>query len=405
MINNRLDNNELPFAGWIGNLLVRGVRPVDYDSDERLLALAVQDHRHNWSPYQEASGLTFRDDPPPSGQVPSIDSISPRKYVDQIARSGAAIFSYSGWFDGGYQLAAIRRHLFHHHPGHKLVLGPWDHGGKRRISPDFLGPSRFDHAGELLKFFDFYLKGRETGIQQTASIRYYTMGEERWKTADQWPPDSTPIKVFLQQGGTLSEQSPALESPPDHYQVDRNAGTGNQSRWDTLVGISLENPYPDRKDRDKKLLLYTSDPLPENVEVTGHPVVTIYLSSTTPDTNLFVYLEDVTPEGEVHYVTEGELRALHRRWHTTSPSNDAILPIPFRSFQRADAAPLTPGEVVPLTLPLFPTSYQFKQGHRLRLALAGADQDHFQILDGPPSVWEVWHTPERPSYLVLPVVR
>ena len=164
------------------------------------------------------------------------------------------------------------------------------------------------------------------------------------------------------------------------------------------MGISLKNPYPDRKERDQDLLVYTSEPLSAPLEVTGHPVATVYLSSTTPDTTLFVYLEDVTPEGDVHYVTEGELRAIHQ----PRQASDAILkptgPLPIHTFRRADAAPLIPGEVVPLIVELLPTSYQFKQGHRIRIALAGADKDHFQALDGPAPTWEVWHTPNRPSH-------
>ena len=103
-INHQLDHNQLPFVGWMGNLLVRGVRPVDGDSDLRLLREALQEHKDNWSPYQEALGITFRDDPPPSRQAPNLDALSPKTYADEIAKSGAAIYSYSGWFDGGYQL-------------------------------------------------------------------------------------------------------------------------------------------------------------------------------------------------------------------------------------------------------------------------------------------------------------
>jgi hypothetical protein len=81
-----------------------------------------------------------------------------------------------------------------------------------------------------------------------------------------------------------------------------------------------------------------------------------------------------------------------------------MLSIPNRTYRRTDAAPLIPGEVVPLTLDLLPISYQFKKGHRIRVALAGVDKDHFQSLDGPAPTWEVWHTPDHASHLDLPVV-
>ncbi|MGE0474237.1 MAG: CocE/NonD family hydrolase C-terminal non-catalytic domain-containing protein, partial [Nitrospirales bacterium] len=116
------------------------------------------------------------------------------------------------------------------------------------------------------------------------------------------------------------------------------------------------------------------------------------------------YLEDVTPEGDVHYVTEGELRALHRKWISPDLGMPGFLPVPHRTYRRADAVPLQPGEVVPLTIDLLPTSYQFKKGHRIRVALAGTDRDHFQALPGPPPAWNIWHTTTRPSHLDLPVV-
>ena len=403
-INNRLDHNQLPFPSLVGNLLVRGVRPVDGDSDQHLLSLALQEHEANWSPYREASGIVFRDDPPPSRQTVNIDALSTQTYAEDIAKSGAAIYSYSGWFDGGYQLAAIKRYLRHQKPTHRLILGPWDHGGKRQISPYGLGPAQFDHAAELIRFFDVYLKDVATGSPNDPPIRYYTMGEEQWKTSTNWPPESSPMSMYFQQEGGLSmEPSPAADHP-DRYQVDPTTGTGKHSRWNTLVGISLKDPYPDRKEQDQALLVYTSDPLSEALEVTGHPVATVYLSATSQETNLFVYLEDVTPEGDVHYVTEGELRTIHRRLQPDATLPNSTHPLPVHSFRRADAAPLIPGEAVPLLVELLPTSYQFKQGHRIRIALAGADKDHFQNLDGPPSTWEVWHTSNRPSHVELPVV-
>ena len=403
-INNRLDHNELPFGGWMANLFVRGVRPVDDDHENQLLTMPVQEHEVNWSPFKEASGLTFRDDPPPSRQAQNIDSLSTRSYAKEIEQSGAAIYSYSGWFDGGYGLAAVKRHRQHHNPKNKLILGPWDHGGKRQISPYAIGPAQFDHAKELIRFFNQHLKNNQTGNPEEAPIKYYTMGAERWSTSTHWPPSSSPTQLYFQINNKLSVELSQMPSPPDQYQVEPTAGTGKHSRWNTLVGISLKDPYPDRQEQDKKLLVYTTDPLPENLEVTGHPVATVYLSANATDTTLFVYLEDVTPEGQVHYVTEGELRALHRTWQPAESTPDSDISIPHRTFRRADATPLIPGEVVPLTLDLLPVSYQFKKGHRIRVALAGADKDHFQLLDNPSPTWQIWHTSDRPSHIELPVV-
>ena len=132
--------------------------------------------------------------------------------------------AYSGWFDGGYQLAAIKRHLTYNRPSNKLILGPWDHGGGQNISPFNQGPSQFDHQGELLKFFDFYLKGMKTGITSEPAIHYFTMGEERWKTATTWPPESTARLFYLGPEKSLTQSSPITDIGSDHYTVDPTVG-------------------------------------------------------------------------------------------------------------------------------------------------------------------------------------
>ena len=368
-INRQLDQNQLPFRGWMTSLIVRGVRPVDGPARYEQLHQALQDHETNWSPYDQASGITFRDDPPPSGQTANIDAISPRTYAKEIAESGAAIYSYSGWFDGGYPLAAIKRYQQNPHTLHKLRIGPWDHGGKRRISPTHLGPATFDHPKELLKFFDVHLKDRDTGIGQQPPISYFTMGEEEWKSAHQWPPPSTPTSFYFQEGSGLSRTIPDTPAPPDRYQVNPATGTGNHTRWNTLLGISLPNPYPNRSKRDKELLVYTSDPLENPMEITGHPLLTLHLSCSTSDTTVFAYLEDVTPDGKVHYITEGELRALNRKWQPSTEKAVSSPTVPARTFRREDAEPLNPGEVTSLVIDFLPTSYLFKKGHRIRCRL------------------------------------
>ena len=175
-INQQLDHNRLPFRGWLTQAFVHGVRPTDVDQDRTLLQKALSQHQQNWSPHEQALSVKFRDDAPSSDTIPSIDNLSTQYYAKNIANSGAAIYSYSGWFDGGYHLAAIKRHLRHRHAHHKLIIGPWDHGGRRNISPFTASESAFDHQGELLKFFDFHLKGLDTGVNDEASIHLFHDG-------------------------------------------------------------------------------------------------------------------------------------------------------------------------------------------------------------------------------------
>ena len=401
-INNQLDQNQLPFRGWLTKAFVHGVSPVDDDHERSLLMTALSQHQSNWSPHNEALGMTFRDDHPPSASIPSIDKLSTKSYAKNIAGSGAAIYGYSGWFDGGNQLAAIRRHLMHNNPRHKLILGPWDHGGRRNISPFNLSDSEFDHQGELLKFFDYHLQGLNSGIQDEAAVHYFTMGEEKWKASEAWPPEARRISFYLESDHRLKTTHPNQDTATDQYVVTTSVGTGHQSRWDSLIGKSLPTPYADRPHEINQLLSYTSTPLEQDMEVTGHPIISIYLSSTTTDATVFAYLEDIDETGEVAYVTEGMLRALHRK--VINPPKYFPKGIPYRTFTRQNKSPLIPGEVAILSFDLLPTSYQFKKGHRIRLAIAGTDKDHFATLPDKNPTFTIYRSKQYPSHLNLPVI-
>ncbi len=401
-INNQLDHNQLPFRGWLTKAFVHGVSPVDEDHDRSILMTALSQHQTNWSPHKEALGLTFRDDAPSSKFIPGIDSLSTQHYAEEIADTGAAIYSYSGWFDGGYQLAAIKRHLRHDHSGNKLIIGPWDHGGRRNISPYNLSESAFDHQGELLKFFDYYLKDLNTGIQTEAPIHYFTMGEEKWKASDIWPPEAQHMAYYLGTDYQLTTKQPGKEDVYDRYIVNSSVGTGHQSRWDTLIGQPLPTPYIDRPYEGHQLLSYTSKLLEQDTEVTGHPIVTMFLSTTTHDATVFVYLEDIDKTGDVTYVTEGLLRALHRK--VVNAPKHFPKGIPYRTFTRQNSSPLIPGEVAKLSYALLPTSYQFKKGHRIRVTIAGADKDHFAVLPNKNPTFTIYRSKQYPSHLDLPIV-
>lgn len=401
-INRQLDANIAPFGRWFTPLFVRGVMPVDEDPERSLLYAAIQGHANNWDPHHEALGIVFRDDAPPSITVPNIDALSSFTFLEDVAASGAAVYSYSGWFDGAYHHAAIRRYLTLANPANKLIIGPWDHGGKRNISPLSVGPSQFDHAGELLKFFDYHLKGIDTGIMDEKPIHYFTMGEEQWTAAETWPPKATVVTYYFAPDHRLTTKHTKFADASDSYQVDPTAGTSDQSRWNTLVGRSITDPYPNRAEQDQQLLCYTTPPLDQDIEVTGHPLVTLFVSSTATDGTFFVYLEDVNPDGNVTYVTEGMLRALHQKLSERArPYQDVV---PYRPFTRADARPLTPGNVATLVFDLLPTSYVFKKGHRIRVGLAGADQDHFITLPKTPPTLTYYRNRTHPSHIQLPTI-
>jgi putative CocE/NonD family hydrolase len=163
--------------------------------------------------------------------------------------------------------------------------------------------------------------------------------------------------------------------------------------------------YGDRREEDKKLLTYTSAPLAQDLELTGSPTVTLHVASTHEDGAFYVYLEDVGPDGRVSYLTEGLLRAIHRR--TGDPATAPYVPLGvYHTYKKEDALPLVPGEVAAVAITMFPISTLFQKGHRVRIAIAGHDdalKDRYPK-EGTPVI-SVERNSARPSQVVLPVRR
>jgi len=254
----------------------------------------------------------------------------------------------------------------------------------------------------MLNFFDRYLV-EDGGGADDRVLYYYTLGAEEWKTTTTWPVEGMTREAwYLGAGNTLTTASPAGPTGSDSYAIDFTATTGYQTRWHTALDSSVV--YRDRSSEDEKLLTYTSAPLEEDLEVTGYPIVTLHVSSTHSDGAFYVYLEDVDPSGYVRYVTEGQLRALHRKVSTETPPYELL--IPYHTFKQADGEPLIPGEVTEITFGLLPTSVLIRAGHRIRVAIAGHDAELFERYpeEGEPAV-SVERNSVFPSKILLPVVR
>ena len=225
--------------------------------------------------------------------------------------------------------------------------------------------------------------GLDTGLEREEPVHYFTMTEERWRAASHWPPHDRTTQLFLAGDGRLAAE-PGIAGE-DRYQVDFALATGAHTRYGRLAAFDVRDYYTDWDGRDARMLCYTSEPLAADHELSGHPCVTLHLSASEADAALHVYLEDVAPDGTCRYVTEGMLRALHRK-ERTAPDHHQVVG-PYHSYARADAAPLVPGEVATLRFSLLPTSWRVAAGHRLRVAIAGADADNFgQVPHGRPPI-------------------
>jgi putative CocE/NonD family hydrolase len=207
---------------------------------------------------------------------------------------------------------------------------------------------------------------------------------------------------YFNENNSLSTKAPDAKSTEDRYAINFDATTGEKNRWHTQVGGEVI--YLDRAEEDKKLLTYTTDPLEADVEITGHPIVSLFITSTHTDGAFFVYLEEIDEKGKVTYLTEGELRALHRR--VSSEPSPTKHPVPYHTFAKKDAMPLVPGQVAELKFHLQPISVLVKKGHRLRVAIAGHDKGTFLRIpaEGNPTI-AVQRSKGALSSIELPVIR
>lgn len=141
----------------------------------------------------------------------------------------------------------------------------------------------------------------------------------------------------------------------------------------------------------------------EDVEITGFPIVTLFVTSTCADGAFFVYLEDVDENGKVLYLIEGQFRALHRKISDELPPYTQF--VPYHSFKHQDALLLKPGEIAEITFGLFPISALVRKGHRIRIAIAGADKDTFaRIPESGTPVLTFARDQIHASYIDLPVI-
>jgi len=403
--NYALDNNKLPVKKLLPRMAVKGVQPVKGHKKELKDAIAA--HQYNLNVNDGVKSLTYRDDISQADSKTGPDHFSPHKFSWKIDSAKVAVYSVSGYFDGDYQHAAVKRFLTLKNPHNKLILGPWEHGGWMNCSWHNAGESGFNKTAEILKYFDYHLKGIETGIHNEPRVHYYTMGEEKWKASDVWPPANTQYhKIFLGEGGRLLV-FPPQENNYSHtaYTIDTAFGSGTNSRWRSLMSqLKIPFPYYDWNERSKNLAHFSTEPLRENTEVTGHPVVTLYLNTTATDGAFIAYLEDVDENGIAHYVTEGELRGLHRKVSNEPRPHNDVAEVPYHSYLRTDGAPLNPAGIDTISFDMLPVSYQFKKGHTIRVSFSGADKDHFPTLV-PAANWRIMHNAVHASYIHLPLAK
>jgi putative CocE/NonD family hydrolase len=259
-----------------------------------------------------------------------------------------------------------------------LTIGPWTHGtvgGTATV------------IRNALEMADVHLKGKAPSRQ--SDVRVYVMGARRWVDLPTWPPETETTRMHLQPDGGLAPAVPPA-SAPDRYRYDPNDPTpvaGGTSLYGKHAGVQEQSAVEARPD----VLVYSSDVLTEDVTVVGDVVADLYVRSSLDHTDFFVRLCDVSPKGRSTNLCDGILRLR-----------------PGDSDVQADGT-------LRLRIPLNPTANSFRKGHRIRVQVSSGAHPLYarNTGSGEPlgkattfvvADQEVFHDPEHPSAIELPVV-
>ena len=174
---------------YFANPALQGPLPVDDDKDGALAREAVKGHLANFRMPDFITEFKFRDDSLPYDPSFTSASFSPYNYLDEMPKD-VAVYAISGWMDGaGYANGALSRFLTLPNAHRRLMLGPWDHGARVNASPwRARVEPELPVLGEVLRFFDEHLAGRDTGLGEEDPIHYFTVHAEEWRAAKSWPP-------------------------------------------------------------------------------------------------------------------------------------------------------------------------------------------------------------------------
>lgn len=395
---------------WSNNWQATGKSPMPVDGDDegKLLAQALKEHQKNETVCDLLSDVTYSDDVIGKNNI-SIQSFSQKDFKKTIEASGVAMLTLASWFDTGVVDAHfVRLHDFTNEQ--KIFLTGGQHGARYHSSPYQVSdkpiapiPSGDVTWGKAITFFDYYLKDQKNGYDQWPTVTYWNLGEEKFRTSGRWPiAGAHRQRFYFDKDYSLDRQRPNGKTESDVYKVNFETTTGKSSRWWTGLGTPMLN-LDDRKQQDDKMLVYTSEPLARDMQITGWPVVSLNVSSTHSDGAFIAYLEDVDENGKSTYVNEGGLRAIHRKL-SDNPVKQ-LSANPYHTFAKKDAMPLVPGQKTTIKFEMIPTSVRIAKGHRLRIAIAGADKDNFVRIpsQGHPTI-HLYRGGDNPSYVEFPIV-
>lgn len=323
----------------------------------------------------------------------------------------APAFIRSGWFDlfvgdifdlyngmktnGGSRDA--RRHT-------RIIVGPWGHSiGQRKIGEVDFGPAVTidDLYEQELAFFDHFAERPGEPFVAVPPVKIFVMGRNEWRDEHEWPLARTRhTEMFLASDGGANTASgdgrlasvPSGSDDTFKYDPDNPVPTKGGA-WDfSNIGPCDQREIESRDD----VLVYTSDELRDDLEVTGHVIVILFASSSAVQTDFTAKLVDLKPDGKAMSVCDGIVNTQH--------GDSTLIP----SQQVSD-------QIYEVKIRLTPTSHVFFRGHKLRVEIASCnfpafarnlntDQPLATAVKGCPTIQKIHHSETCPSRVVLPVI-
>ena len=337
---------------------------------------------------------------------PNYDDFWHQFDTERVAsRVNVPIMYVGGWYDI-FITGTLNSFMTVQHQGDtgargkcRLVMEAYGHGRTDAlVFPNAAQPK----AADMWNWFDVWLKRDGAGLDEIPVVQYFVMGDpndpntpgNQWRTTEDWPIATESKKVYFH-----SDKRLRLEPPQDlfgalSYQYDPNDPVPTIGGANLVLskGPQDQRPVEDRAD----VLLFDSPPLRHHVEVTGPVTVTLWVSSTAPDTDFTAKLCDVYPDGRSMIVLDGILRAGHRN-----------------TMEKSE--PMEPEQIYELEIDLWATSLVFSPGHRVRVALSSSNAPRFEPNPntGAPSGRDdkmqvatntIYMNADHPSHITFPVI-
>lgn len=372
-----------------------------------------------------------------SGPESPFWKIKGMSVVDHVADyAEVPVLHVTGWYDSWTRQVSLNYEALSRakRAPHRLVIGPWVHasqGSNVSGEVEFSGDAAIDLLAFRLRWYDRWLRGAENGVDRDPPVWIYVMGtgDDRrspqgrlrhggsWRTEREWPiARARAVTAYLHGDGTLALEPPSADGgrttftfdPADPVptiggNISSNAGLMTSGGYDQRPRDDTHAardrlPLSERRD----VLVFRSKPLDHDLEVTGTVQVKLWVSSTATDTDFTAKLIDEIPPNP-DYPLGFDLNI-----------GDSILRTRYRESLDSPSL-MTPGEVYPITITLYPTSNVFKKGHRVRVDVSSSNYPRFDVNPntGAPLGTSrrriaadntVHHDAAHPSQVILPVI-